>query len=219
MIAPVALLALSLVGVGVALGVPGLSDLLLVAVPCALAAFYLLVRASYRRDDPDWPKPDGRPTSPLGRWKKAPPKWIVVDGSNVMHWRDGQPGLEPVRDVLDHLTRQGYSPGVVFDANAGYLISDRYMHHEAFGRLLGLPEHRVMVVPKGTQADATVLLAARDLGARVVTNDRYRDWAEQYPEVSQPGHLIRGGFRDGKLWLGLDEPAGQVVKLQGAATP
>jgi hypothetical protein len=218
MIAPVVLLALSLVGVGVALGAPGLSDLLLVAVPCALAALYLLVRASYRRDDPDWPKPDRRPTSPLGRWKKAPPKWIVVDGSNVMHWRDGQPGLEPVRDVLDHLTRQGYTPGVVFDANAGYLISDRYMHHDAFGRMLGLPEHRVMVVPKGTQADATVLLAARDLSARVVTNDRYRDWADQHPEVREPGYLIRGGYRDQVLWLALDAPFEPGVKDRAPAT-
>lgn len=96
---------------------------------------------------------------------------------------------------------------MVFDANAGYLVSDRYLHHGGFGKLLGLPEDRVMVVPKGSPADATVLLAARDLGARIVTNDRYRDWADRHPEVREPGYLIRGGYRDGRLWLGLDRAA------------
>jgi hypothetical protein len=62
-----------------------------------------------------------------------------------------------------------------------------------------------MVVPKGTPADPTILAAARDLGAPVLTNDRYRDWAEAHPEIRTPGHLIRGGYRDGGLHLDLPE--------------
>ena len=46
--------------------------------------------------------------------------------------------------------------------------------------------------------------AARDLGARIVSNDRYRDWAADHPEVATPGHLVRGGYREGALWLDLD---------------
>lgn len=42
------------------------------------------------------------------------------------------------------------------------------------------------------------------MGARIVTNDRYRDWAEAHPEIATPGHLIRGGWREGKLWLAID---------------
>ena len=34
-----------------------------------------------------------------------------------------------------------------------------------------------------------------------MTNDRYRDWTEAHPEVAEPGHLIRGGMQDGKVWL------------------
>ena len=26
-------------------------------------------------------------------------------------------------------------------------------------------------------------------------------WAEAHPEVDQPGRLVRGGFRDGVVWL------------------
>jgi hypothetical protein len=71
----------------------------------------------------------------------------------------------------------------------------RYRHHGDFARLLGLPETHVMVVPKGTPADPMILQAARDLGARIVTNDRFRDWVDDFPEIATPGHLISGGYR------------------------
>lgn len=204
---PVVLLLVSLAGVMAALGAPGLSDLVLLAGPCALASLILLVRAALRprtmampsARKTEWPTP--KAGLPARKTAGSAPKWIVVDGSNVMHWKDGIPKIETLHEVLAYLTGLGYSPGVVFDANAGYLVSGRYQHHGSFGAMLGLPEDRVMVVPKGSPADATVLAAARDLRARIVTNDRYRDWAEQHPEVRDPGYLIRGGYRDGKLWL------------------
>ena len=61
-----------------------------------------------------------------------------------------------------------------------------------------------MVVDKGNPADPILLSAARDLGARVVSNDRFRDWRENHPELGNPGHLIRGGYRDGRLWLDIE---------------
>lgn len=184
MIAPLILLLISLCGVAAAFLLPGLSDLFLLTGPMALASLYLLARAWMTRKTP---------------------KWIVVDGSNVMHWRDETPRIEALRDVLRHLEAAGFTPGVVFDANAGYLIAGKYQHDHAFGELLGLHQDRIMVVPKGTPADPTILTAARDLGARVVTNDRYRDWAGDFPEIGEPGFLIRGGYRDGGLWLDLDD--------------
>ena len=89
----------------------------------------------------------------------------------------------------------------VFDANVGYKTIGRYLHNGELAKQLGLPEDRVLVVPKGTQADPYLLITARDLGARVVTNDRFRDWVEAHPEVCEPGLLIRGGYHEGKLWL------------------
>jgi hypothetical protein len=124
-----------------------------------------------------------------------------VDGSNVMHWQNEVPQIATVRIVVDALEARGFHPGVVFDANVGYKIGDRYQDDAAIARMLGLTENQVLVVPKGTPADPCLLQTARDLGARVVTNDRYRDWAEAHPEVRTPGFLIRGGFRDGSLWL------------------
>ena len=142
------------------------------------------------------------------RQTRTPRNWILIDGSNVMHWKDGEPRLETLRDVVDHLARCGFTPGVVFDANVGHLLIGRYQHHHQMARHLGLPESRVMVVPKGTPADPLLLTAARDYNAQIVTNDRYRDWADSFPEVQEPGHLIRGGYRRGQLWFnGIDAQA------------
>lgn len=170
---------------------PGGRDLALLTALGALAGLALVLLRLLRR-------------APV---RRAPEPWIVVDGSNVMHWQDGTPQIGPVRDVVARLTALGYAPGVMFDANAGHLLAGGYRHDGAFARLLDLPEDRVMVVPKGTQADGYILQAARDRGARIVTNDRFRDWAEAFPEVRRPGHLVRGSYRDGALWLDLAEAA------------
>ena len=68
-------------------------------------------------------------------------------------------------------------------------------------RLLSLPRDQILVVPKGTQADSFLLETARDLKAPIVTNDRFRDWVDRYPDVAQQGRLITGGIRDGQIWL------------------
>lgn len=131
--------------------------------------------------------------------------WILIDGSNVMHWRDNAPDLAPLLGVVERLQDLGYVPGVVFDANAGWKLQGRYMHDAELAWLLGLEDRQVLVVPKGAQADPFLLETAREFGVSIVTNDRYRDWVEQHPEVLRPGFLIRGGMRDGRVWLkGLD---------------
>jgi hypothetical protein len=189
MIVPVLLLVLSLCGLAFALIVPGMSDLLLLAAPSSLAALWLILQA--------WPRRDDTPQRPL----------VVIDGSNVMHWWDQVPKLSPVRDVVRRLEAMGYTPGIVFDANAGHRLIGRYQHDHDFAKLLGLPTSRVLVVDKGTPADPKILAAARDMNASVISNDQFRDWAQRFPEVQQPGFLVRGGYRDGRLWLDLDEAA------------
>lgn len=180
------LFVVSLLGVAAAVVAPGLSDLLLLAGPCALASLILLLYQWYRR-----------------RRLKPPPRWILVDGSNVLFWRDNVPKIETVQEVVDQLKERGFAPAVMFDANAGYLVGQRYLDDRDFAKSLGLPVEQVLVVPKGTQADPALLAVARDHGSRIVINDRYRDWAAQHPEVLEPGFLIRGHYHNGKLALNL----------------
>jgi len=129
---------------------------------------------------------------------------IVIDGSNVMHWRDNTPKIATVAEVVVALRKRGFRPGVIFDANAGWKLEGRYRDDSDLAAQLALPAQHVVVVPKGQPADPTILAAARDLKAPIVSNDRFAEWAEAHPEVKAPGTLIRGGYRDGKLWLDLD---------------
>ncbi|MFD2175008.1 NYN domain-containing protein [Rhodobacter lacus] len=129
---------------------------------------------------------------------------ILIDGSNVMHWRDNTPSLEPVIEIVALLKAAGFRPGVIFDANAGYKLEGRYRDDAVFACRLGLPAAQVLVVPKGQPADPTLLAVARDLEARIISNDRFRDWEAEHPELRLPGRVIRGGYRNGALWLDLD---------------
>ncbi|MEM6357124.1 MAG: hypothetical protein AAF844_15800 [Pseudomonadota bacterium] len=171
-----------------ALALPAVPELFFVAGGLGLLGVLLLLRAS------------------VGRRRR---QRIVVDGSNVMHWADGNPRIEVLRDVVRHIESLGLEPGVIFDANAGYLVSGRYLHDGAFARMLKLPRDHVMVAAKGTPADVLILKAAKVHGARVVTNDRYRDWADRFPEIREPGFLVRGGYRNRRPWLNLADPAAE----------
>lgn len=142
-----------------------------------------------------------RPAGPPGRGALGKRRQIIVDGSNVMYWKDGEPRLDSVIEVVVKLRKQGYTPGVIFDANAGYLLMGKFRDHAAMAALLGMPKKRVMVVPKGTQADGFILRAAQELGAQVVSNDQFRDWAEAFPEVRTPGHIIQGRYQQGDIKL------------------
>ena len=54
-----------------------------------------------------------------------------------MHWREGTPQINTVKDAIGHLSALGYTPGVMFDANAGYLLTGKYQHDGAFAKALG----------------------------------------------------------------------------------
>lgn len=194
MIIPLILSVFSLALLAVSVLLPGLQDLVLLAAPMVVASLYLLLRAALAG------KAEGR-----GGRRAGDRPHIVIDGSNVLHWRDEVPQLETLREVIAAVEALGFQPGVIFDANAGYKIGERYLDDRHFARLLGLPTPKVLVVGRGTPADPVILAAARDLKAKIVTNDRYRDWVQDFPEVQSPGQLVRGGYRQGALWL--DEAA------------
>ncbi|WP_296478722.1 hypothetical protein [Roseinatronobacter sp.] len=182
---PFILLGLSALGYFLAQNLPGYSDLGLLGLVTGMAALILIGLAFWRRPG-----------------QRAGP-YILLDGSNVMHWVNGQPSLDPVREVVSHLRQQGYQPGVVFDANAGYKLDGRYHNHRFLARKLGLSPDLVLVVNKGEPADGVILEFAQTYNARIVTNDRFRDWAEQFPQVAEPGYLVQGRFRNGALQLDL----------------
>ncbi|PHO02763.1 hypothetical protein CSC82_16470 [Rhodobacteraceae bacterium 4F10] len=130
----------------------------------------------------------------LGRKKRKPR--IILDGSNIMHWDNDEPKLSTIAAAVISLKEEGYLVGVFFDANAGYLLCDRYMHDQEFGLALGLPETQIMVVPKGQPADPYLIRAAQDQESRIVTNDKFRDWRDTFPGFDFADGLVRGRFRE-----------------------
>ena len=205
---PLLLALVSVVGLALAVVLPGWQDFAMLAGPMLLASLWLLLRAWLQRGTTAGGRAPRsaqtrQPRRGRSALQRAAPKYVVVDGSNVMHWKDNVPQIDSVRAVVDKLTAAGYAPGVVFDANAGHKLMGKYKHDDAFAKLLGLPADRVIVVNKGTPADPVILASAKALGARIVSNDRFRDWAETHPEVATPGHVIAGGYRDGQVWLNM----------------
>lgn len=133
--------------------------------------------------------------------------WVVIDGSNVMHWQDGRPALATASAVLAEVQRVGLTPLLWFDANAGYELAGRYMNETALSRAVGLAKEQVRVAPKGTPADPLILRDAVALQTGVVTNDRYRDWAASYSSVAEPGVLLRGRVEAGVARIDWPAPA------------
>lgn len=183
MIAPVALLVLALV-FGLGSLAAGLAEGVMLSVLIGAGAFALLLRAVVRR-------------------RAGRRDWIVVDGSNVMYWDGDAPRLDTVRAVTDDLRRRGLRPVIWFDANAGHLMLGRYAGPDRLARRLGLPARQVHVVPKGQPADPAIIAGAGRLGARIVTNDRYRDWQAANPALRLREVLVRGEVAAGVVRLGL----------------
>lgn len=160
---------------------------LLILLPAGAVFLFLLLRVLTRR-------------SRLTDADLLPRKPIVLDGSNIMYW-GGDPSAKTLNHVIGHITQKDYSPIVIFDASAGYRLSDRFMTEQDFARLTFLPERQILVVNKGVVADEVILDFATTHDLRIVTNDRYRDWAKTFPIVRKKGRLLKGSFKQGTVVL------------------
>jgi len=105
---------------------------------------------------------------------------VIVDGSNVAHSTEGQgPRLENIRLVVDKLRDEGFEPIVVADAALRHQIDDS-SHYEDL-----VDQGVIKQAPAGTDADYFILSFAREFDADVVSNDRYRDRQDSFPEVRE----------------------------------
>ncbi|HEX6060193.1 MAG TPA: hypothetical protein VFZ11_14380 [Gemmatimonadaceae bacterium] len=104
----------------------------------------------------------------------------LVDASNVAHSTEGErPRLENILLVREKLLEEGLEPIVVADAALRHQIDDR----AGYERLVD--DGAVKQAPAGTDADYFILSFARELEAAIVSNDRFRDRIDKYPEVRE----------------------------------
>ncbi len=105
---------------------------------------------------------------------------VIVDGSNVAHSTEGeQARLENITLVCDRLREEGFEPIVVADAALRHQIDDAARYEEL------VENGTIRQAPAGTDADYFILSFARELDGFVVSNDRYRDRADAFPEARE----------------------------------
>ena len=108
----------------------------------------------------------------------------IVDGSNVAHSTEGGSArLENIILMRDKLVEKGLEPVLVVDAALRHQIDDVPGYEKL------VEEGALKQAPAGTDADYFILSFARELGARVVSNDRFRDRMPEFNDVSR--RLIR----------------------------
>lgn len=107
-------------------------------------------------------------------------KIAIVDGSNVAHSSEGALALlANIRLVCEKLIEEGYQPIVVADAALRHQIDDP----GEFQRLVEVG--KIKQAPAGTDADYFILSFARELEASVVSNDRFKDRIDSFPEARE----------------------------------
>jgi len=112
---------------------------------------------------PDRPGPAGSP--------------VLVDGSNVAHATEGgEARLDNIQLVMQTLSREGFKPLIVADAALRHQIDDK----AAYEKLID--DGVVHQAPAGTDADFFILSFARQMNARILTNDRFRDRAQEFAD-------------------------------------
>ena len=102
----------------------------------------------------------------------------LVDASNVAHCGEGDAArVRYIQLICDKLAEEGYEPLVVADAALRHQVDDA----EAYERMVA--GGHVHQAPAGTDADYFILTFARELDAVVVSNDRFRDRLQSFPEL------------------------------------
>jgi hypothetical protein len=117
-------------------------------------------------------------------------KTVVIDGANVAYEErsaGGKPKLSNLLKVRSELEERGQEAVIIVDASLKYDIDDQ----EQLEKLI--KSQQVRQVP--ADADYFIIQFAHELDALIVTNDRYKDYAEQYPWVTErrlPYMIVKG---------------------------
>lgn len=119
---------------------------------------------------------------------------VLVDASNVAHATEGgEARLANIRLVQEKLREEGLDPVVVADAALRHQIDDKQRYEQM------VEDGVVHQAPAGTDADYFILSFSREMGAPILTNDRFRDRAAEFPE--ERDRIIRYMIVDGEVVL------------------
>ena len=128
---------------------------------------------------------------------------IIVDGSNVAYY--GQqpdeetgkvtPSLKTLKVAISTLEKLGHEPIVLSDAPLRHEIDDK----DGFNEMIQNEE--VFPVPAGTIADHYILNLAYEEDAKILSNDFFRDYQDEFQDINSrrlPYRVKNGRFQIGK---------------------
>lgn len=117
---------------------------------------------------------------------------ILIDGQNVIYGSviNPEPNLSNLLGLVLELCRRGYAFKCFFDASTFYALKNRSGQEQAgaYHRLCErFPDHFI-IAPQGTKADDYILSYADSFGSQIISNDRYREYADKYTWLKSEPH-------------------------------
>ena len=104
-------------------------------------------------------------------------KIIIVDGNNVAYQSTNKPTIINLIKVESFLRKKGYKPIIVISAKLKYIIDNPR-------RLMKLVrEGTIVEVGTGDNDDIEIFELAIEHDATILSNDRFLEYRDQYPEI------------------------------------
>jgi hypothetical protein len=126
--------------------------------------------------------------------KRGKGREIVIDGTNVLYWDGDGAQITTLRIVVEYLNQKNFAPIVFFDASARHHLGDKSLDEASFAKALGLAKGSVIVCPAKTEADVFILKYAREQNLPIVSNDKFRDRAQQTKGLN----IVKGVLASGR---------------------
>lgn len=106
---------------------------------------------------------------------------VIIDAANVAHHGkvgDEKPKIRNILSAMNALKKLGYESAIIADASLRHEIDDK----ETFKKFL--EEGRFHQVPPGTVADAYILKLAYADDAKILSNDLFREYYDEYKDIN-----------------------------------
>ena len=132
----------------------------------------------------------------------------MVDASNVAHFgraKDGKPRLDYIIKSAKALKELGYDPVLIADASLRHEIDFK----EDFNQLLSKDE--IKQVPSGTTADHFILKIAEDEDAKILSNDVFREYNDEFQDISS--RRIPYSFKEDNIIIGTSSKPKKVKNI------
>ncbi|MDO5851424.1 MAG: Zc3h12a-like ribonuclease [Methanobacteriaceae archaeon] len=138
---------------------------------------------------------------------------IIIDGSNVAYYgrkadeTTGKitPSIKTLKVAIETIKKLGHEPIVLADAPLRHEIDDK----EQFNQMINNEE--VFPVPAGTIADHYILNLAYEKDAKILSNDYFRDYQDEFQDI--PSKRLSYRVKDGRFQIGKPSPPKKVKNI------